>query len=260
MPDPIYTPANTTPAYQLNWSYTAFWHDTPLPPSWLPALREASEPDGIRVLQHTLGNRNSSQFLLSTRPHVAPVLLVTRVKGRLQHLVRAHRPKAFQRNYSLRSVGSTTREKLQSYLETQADHHPMADPKVQDMFQRLQVRNPQVDLAAPRFTAHGQYWYNLHVVMVNDLREPEIHEETLLKMRDMIVRASAAKGHLLSHGAILADHVHLTLGCQPELSPLEVALSYMNNLCFACGMRRLFKFSCFVGTFGEYDLGVIPRG
>ena len=31
----------------------------------------------------------------------------------------------------------------------------------------------------------------------------------------------------------------------------------MNNLAYACGMRAVFKFSYFVGTFGEYDPGVI---
>jgi hypothetical protein len=41
--------------------------------------------------------------------------------------------------------------------------------------------------------------------------------------------------------------------------PGEVALSYMNNLAYAQGMSEVFRYSYFVGTFGEYDLGVIPR-
>jgi hypothetical protein len=52
----------------------------------------------------------------------------------------------------------------------------------------------------------------------------------------------------------------MTLGCSLEESPEGVVLSYMNNLAYALGMRRVFTFSYFVGTFGEYDLGVIPRG
>ena len=38
--------------------------------------------------------------------------------------------------------------------------------------------------------------------------------------------------------ALLPDHIHLTLGCQLNEAPQDVAL---------------------VGTFGEYDLGVVPR-
>jgi len=57
----------------------------------------------------------------------------------------------------------------------------------------------------------------------------------------------------------VADHVHLTLGAQPKESPAEVALRYMNNLAFASGMKPIFEFGYFVGTFGEYNLKVIPR-
>jgi hypothetical protein len=46
--------------------------------------------------------------------------------------------------------------------------------------------------------------------------------------------------------------------CKLEESPQDIALSYMNNLAYAQGMKAVFKYSYFVGTFGEYDLGVIP--
>ena len=75
----------------------------------------------------------------------------------------------------------------------------------------------------------------------------------------MIESASQRKGHRLRRAGLLPDHVHLTLGCNPEESPDEVALSYMNNLADAQGMSEVFQYSYFVGTFGEYDLGVIPR-
>ena len=42
-------------------------------------------------------------------------------------------------------------------------------------------------------------------------------------------------------------------------SPCQVALSYMNNLAYASGMKRAFAFGFYVGTFGEYDIGVAAR-
>ena len=36
-------------------------------------------------------------------------------------------------------------------------------------------------------------------------------------------------------------------------------LGYMNNLAYVHGMKPAFRFSYYVGTFSEYDLGVIPR-
>jgi hypothetical protein len=88
MPAPIYTPDNCDdPAYQLDWSYSAFWRTRPPDLSWLDELKRLNEPDHIRILQHQFREPDVSQFLISTRPEVAPLLVVQRVKGRLQHLL-----------------------------------------------------------------------------------------------------------------------------------------------------------------------------
>ena len=67
------------------------------------------------------------------------------------------------------------------------------------------------------------YWYNLQVCFVNDGRCMEIRPEPLLRMREMIAKSAAKHAHLLSIGGIVADHIHLTLGCNVEQSPAEVA-------------------------------------
>lgn len=52
----------------------------------------------------------------------------------------------------------------------------------------------------------------------------------------------------------------MTLGILPDQAPIDVALSYMNNLAYAQGMQRVFMPSCYLGTFGEDDLGAIRDG
>src|SRR5262249_23980454 len=206
---------------------------------------------------HRFAKPDLSLFLVSTQPQVPAQLIPQRVKGRLQHLLRATHPKPFQRNYALRSLGSTKREKLEAYLAFQIEHHPMADARVEELFARYQIQDPHVDLAQPQRTASALYWHNLHLVFVNEGRWREIREEILQAQHAMLLRARKAKNHLLSRAALLPDHVHLMLGCRIEEAPQEVALSYLNNLAYVWGMRPVFKFSCFVGTFGEYDLGAI---
>src|SRR5437016_5225948 len=99
-PAPLYTAANCSPAFQLNWSLAAFWTAPMLPAAdWLPSLRAATEPDGVRVLEHHCKQPTTSQFLLSTTPAVAPQQIIRSVKGRLQYLVRHQLPQAFRRNY-----------------------------------------------------------------------------------------------------------------------------------------------------------------
>ena len=259
-PRPLYTPANcSNSAYQLNWSYTIFWHSRPTDFSWLDELKTMNEKDHIRILQHEFKDSNMSQFLISTRPTVIPLIVAQRIKGRLQRILCDSVPNAFQRNYSLRSIGSTKREKLEKYIAGQVAHHPMGDSAVQDRLDDYQIRNLDVDLSLPQRTAHAQYWHNLHIVLANDGRYMEIRHELMDRLREMIVKVSKSKGHRLSRAGILPDHIHITLGCSLDESPENVVLCYMNNLAYACGMKPVFQYSYFVGTTGDYDLGVIPR-
>jgi REP element-mobilizing transposase RayT len=256
-PTPIYAIENCRAAYQLNWSLSIFWREPVSDTDWLTALQTATESDGVRILEHRLSQPCLSQFFLSTRPEVSPQKLARSIKGRLQYLVRQERPRAFRRNYGLRSVGSAKRDAVERYVRGQVDHHPMADARLREMLQGLQIDNPHIDLSAPRQNAHALYWYNLHVCFMNDERCRELRRDTLQKMRAMILRAAEKKGHFLSRAGIVPDHIHLTLSCNVVESPAEVAISYMNNLAYVCGSKRVFSHGFYVGTIGEYDLGAV---
>ena len=256
-PKPIYTSKNCEPAYQLRWSLTLFWRDTAPAPDWLPELKPVTESDGVRILEHAQRGPKTSQLLLSTRPHLSPAAIVRSVKGRLQYIVRTDIPKAFQRNYSIYSVGPAARNVVGHYVARQPNHHKMADRRVQERLLNLQIENTGQDLASTRRSGHGEYLHNLHVVVVRDGRWMEIREDVLQNIRATILKASAKKGHLLSYGGILPDHIHLTLGCGVSESPEEVALGYLNNLAYAQGMKPEYVFGYYVGTFGEYDMGAV---
>jgi len=258
--DPLYTAQNCTPAYQLNWSLSLFWKSTTVSPEhWLEPLQQSTEPDGVRILEHRIKDDNVGQFFLSSQPQVAPSGILRSVKGRLQHAVRDLVPKAFRRNYSLHSVGSAKREVVEQYVEGQLGHHPMADPNVQKRMAKYQITNREADLSKVRYSSYGQFRYNLHLVIVNRARDVQIDDDVLSAVQTMIRNAARKKGHLLSRGRILADHIHLTLGCDVKESPLDVALGYLNNLAYAQGMRDVYEYSFYVGTFGEYDRGAIRQ-
>ena len=255
MPEPTYRAGNVTEAYQLMWSYALFWHRPPADFIWFEPLQAATEPDDIRLLNHRFQSPNVSQFLISTTPAVPPLRIAQRVKGRLQHLL-TDRPDAFRRNYSLRSLGSTKRDKVEAYVASQLGHHPLADSRIAARFEEYQISDPAVDLSQPQKTTHAQYWYNLHLVFVMRDRARHVQEDTLDAIYSMIVRSSATKAYCLSRAGILPDHIHLAVGCGLSESPQAIALSYMNNLAFATGVP-LFDPGYWVGTFGEYDLGAV---
>ena len=260
MPDPIYTADNVRLAYELRWSVAVFWtHTAPPPASWLPPLQEVTEPDGVRILEHRFTKANVSQFLISTKPHVPPAQCLLSVKGRLQHLVRAAVPKAFRRNYSIRGLGAANQQAIEAYVATQLQHHPMADPRIETMLAPYQFADDRLDLGRPRRSSHGEFIYNLHLVAVHEQRFAEVDVDCCRRTVDMLQAAARKRNHVLSRVGLLVDHLHWTVGCDVAESPLDVGLSYLNNLAYAHGMRPRYQFGFYVGTFGPYDMNAVRR-
>ncbi len=256
---PIYTPEQCMPAYQLNWALS-FFADAPLPDaqSWLQPLSETLETeDAIRLLEHRLPSPDVIQFLASTKPPTAPAFLLQRLKGRLQYMIRDCRPKTFRRNYRLESVGSAKRNVIEDYIENQLRHHPMDDPRIQERFEWVQIVSHDVDLSQIRYTAHGQFIYNLHVVLEHAEGWCAVDPAFLKRTHDMILRICRKKGLLLSRAGIVANHLHLSIGCGIEDAPEELAMCFLNNLAYAHGMKAVYRFGYYVGTFGNFDLGAL---
>jgi REP element-mobilizing transposase RayT len=258
MPSPLYTAENTNIAYALRWSLAVFWKQAaPDDATWLPLLQAAAEPDGIRILEHRLTQENTSQFLISTKPHVSPAACIRSVKGRLQYLVREVSPKPFRRNYRVCSLGEANQKAIEQYVSTQTMHHPLADFRARAIFDQHQFTDDSLNLSLARRSAHGEFVYNLHLVAVHQERHAEISEEFLQKSSGMLRKVAGKRLHLLSRVGMLADHLHTTVGCIVNESPLEVGLSYLNNLAFAHGMRPVFQYGFYVGTFGPYDMKAV---
>jgi hypothetical protein len=129
----------------------------------------------------------------------------------------------------------------------------MADSNVQSRLEQLRISRPHVDLSRPQWTSHGLFWHNLHMVLVHRERLPDVREHTLSCVRDMVLRACDSKGFLLSEGTILSDHVHLAQGCPFDSSPADIAIGFLINLSYVYGMKDVYQYGAFIGTFGEYS-------
>jgi REP element-mobilizing transposase RayT len=257
---PLYTIRNCTAAYQLNWSLAVFGKvDLPPVDEWLAPLQEATEPDGVRILEARLTQPNVAQFLVSSTPVASPSEIVRSVKGRWQYLLRSRQPAAFRRNYRITAVGEANCRVLDRYVGGQTDRHTMADARVQQRLQALQFEDPVINLAEIETGTYGQFLHSLQVVIENADGWNEIRPDVLTASRDMIIRAAAAKKWRLRRIGLLANHIHILLGASVTESPAETAVALMNNLAYVQKMRPVFRHSFYVGTFGEYDRGAIRQ-
>ncbi len=258
MVEPLYRSENCQVAYQLNWSLSVFLsEDSVVEQIVIESLKPVLELDGIRVLKFVQSRPELLQFYLSSAPSVAPSEMIRLLKGRLQHVVRGIRPISFRRNYQINSVGSASVEILDRYVQNQTVNHPMAQERVQSMFEELQFHDECIDLAAPRANAHGRFVVSLHLVIETEGGWRDVRRVRLEKYVHAIRRSCEKHGWLLSRVGILANHIHVLLGAEVTDTPEKVALSLLNNLAFSQSMKPIFKFSYYVGTFGPYDRGAI---
>lgn len=256
--EPIYTSRNTNAAYQLNWTLSLFGKaKLPEPRAWRGELTAATELDGVRLLSCNPTSDTTLQFLISSRPQSSPADIVRSVKGRLQHLIRDHIPKAFRRNYHIQSAGEASSKVLDQYVAGQAKRHPMADENVQTRLEACQFHDHTVDLSKPSMGTYGQYLNSLQIVLETIDSWNEVREAQLQRVRQVIVRAAKKKSWQLSRIGLLSNHVHVLVGVAVTESPQSVALSLMNNLAYVYEMKPILKCSYYAGTFGGYDRGAI---
>ena len=257
---PLYKPDNTTAAYQLNWSVALFGTDE-FPPAakWLSELKAAAESDSVRILEHHLAAANVIQFLVRSKPHIAPSQIVRSLKGRWQYLIRDTNPKAFRRNYSIGSIGEANSDVLARYVARQPQNHPMADSRVQERIGALQYHDSGLDFGSERFSTHGRFVHNLHVLLENEGGWHETRADVLIRSRQMIIDSAKKHSWGLARIGLVTNHVHILLSTNVTESPESVALCLMNNLAYVQQMEPVLRFSYYVGTFGEYDRAAIRK-
>jgi REP element-mobilizing transposase RayT len=146
--EPIYTTDNCNPAYQLNWAVSLFANQSfPEATTWVESVRSKLENDGVRILEFRPLSEKVLALLLSTKPTVDPAKLLQVSKGRLQYAIRETHPRVFRRNYRLESVGSAKGTVIERYIGRQSQRHPMADSRIQQRLEALQVVESDIDLS-----------------------------------------------------------------------------------------------------------------
>jgi len=224
MLQPIYNEENPAFAYQLRWGITLNWAVPVEESIWLDSVSSLLESDQIRILSWRWLTKLSIQFVISTQPNTKPEFIIQRLKGRIQYAVRKIAPKAFRSNYALRSFGTQERRIVEAYVAAQSRHHTMATETSQQIFENLRYVDGKIDLSIMQKTTHGVYWYNLHMVIVNTERWRDINEDRLQRVKRVVLRCGDQKRCRISRLSILADHLHLAVGCSIEYSPSTIVL------------------------------------
>lgn len=263
-PTPIYTTDNTRPVHKIRYGWTGWLNPGEKFPetmgNGIEACIAAWRKDGLELDDwHTEDRRIQCLFAAGT--DVSPSLCASRAKGRLQYALRQHEtPVKFSRRVGLRSLGDNTREVVARYLDKQVGKSDYIDPRFKDYLTQFTVDDPETVLNSPLRTGHGEYWYNLHlVIVVQDRRNPMTRNETLETARKTCFKIARKHGYQIAELAIMPDHIHCMLRGNHAQSPQEIGLCYLNNLAYVLGYNRCWSEEFYVGTFSEYTVDAILR-
>lgn len=257
---PWYRPQVENAAYQLRYSWTGWPAENNFatqPVRLIDEVRSLWESDQMRVLEYRW-NSELVQILFSASPDVSPVFIAARAKGRLDHALRKSGiDLPFSRKISVRSLGENTLRDLEAYVEQQVSKERFVDPRFVRKMQELIVADGQTDLSKPTESAHGRYWYNLHLVLVVEHRAPIASHALLVEVREAFLKVAKSKGHCVSRLAVMPDHLHAVLRGKPTESPLDLIFSYQNNLAYLTRQPQLWSPGFYVGTIGDYSMQAV---
>jgi REP element-mobilizing transposase RayT len=261
-PQPLYRPTAERGVHRLQYSWTG-WPSaktfTMIPLHLLAEIAPVWANDGLQLLE-SRWTPEHLHLLFATSPSVAPTFLAARAKGRLDYALRkAGLAIPFSRKVSVRSLGENTRRDVEAYIEHQVEREQFVDPRFEQALLELQIKNESIDLSQPGASAHGRYWYNLHLVLVTEGRWRIRELELLRLLRDSVLKIASKKQHLISRLSVMPDHLHAALRPWIEESPLDVVHAYANNLAHMAGRGRLWQDGYYVGTFGEYSIHSITE-
>ncbi len=259
---PIYTPRRIEArAYQLRYAWTG-WPSVGLFPDRPPielfnVVDPLWETDGIRRLEVNWTNEQIA-ITCSVKPTVSPTYFVSRIKGRLQHALQvAGYSTGFSRKVSFRTVGDSKRAQVEAYIAKQVPKEQFVDERFTAFMSGFTKSHSNVRLDQATETNSGRYWYNLHLVLVTDLRARFTDSASLNRLAGTCDKVANKKGYAISVRSVMPDHIHISLRGTIASSPEDIALSFMSNIAYAFGQQAILKPSYYVGSFGEYDMGSI---
>ena len=232
----------------MQWELDIYWkykvHDS----RWYEPLKQRLGQQGVELLKHQFMKPGWSRFRVHSRPELSPQKLVGLIQTYLHEFLQDELPNAIRGSFRIQSCGSLTSQTLRDVAASEVEQ--VLDQGADANVQSLQIRQ-QVDLSQPQSCTHGEFCYNLHIVFDMNMEQIPKIKEFLEMAHDHVMQMSQRQSCRLFQATILPHHFDLTLGGPIDVSPGDIALTYMNGLAGACQRRPVFCFSVYVSTLGE---------
>ncbi len=263
-PQPTFSPKNTSYVHNLFYSWHGILSDKiDFPPTTENIIKQCIplwKKDGFEFL-HATNTAKPLQILFKVQPNISPEKLTQKVKGRLLYAFRQSGIYLkFSRALGFRSLGFNTSKIVKDYIDGQVEKEDLADNRYKEILKQFTSSDNKVHFNDPHKNKRSRYWYNIHlVIVIADRGLPITKDAVFKKIKEIIPLIAKKHCHYISDFAVMPDHIHIAMQANPEKSPQEIGLSFLNNLAYMMKMAYFWSNELYVGTFSEYtlkDLGV----
>lgn len=233
------------------------------------------EPYDIKVLEFSAGHVDF-RAMLSLKVQESVSVAVSKVKGRISNWVgkqsaETGRIKTLGRGYFAVTTGKSTVDDVESYLDSQGQHHGYESRVRPPVFVKTFERT--TDSEARLATDHAVTSIRFHIVLATEWRHGVFTESSGKAVAERWKSLEPSSRFSLVKVSFVPDHVHIAVETHPAVAPAEVVEKLMNaaqelmweqfdGYVIQAKLNRLWQASAYVGSYGDLtssELGAYVR-
>lgn len=252
------------------WCYQVFfrwrtWRRIPVPSlAGLSAesLNPRLEEYQIRLLEFG-SDSVDIRALVSLQPQESTSTAASKTKGQVCKAVSeqaSSNQKTFARGYFAATVGKSSAEEVNNYLETQSEHHGYDQRPLPPTHVDVYVRDAAMEKLL--VTDHAVTSLRFHFVLATWKRQGVFHEEVAKAVSAHWRGQQARLRVVFEKFSFLPDHVHILVEMHPTVSPALLVIELMNAAqefvfenfpgnVIRAKVERLWQPSAYIGSFGD---------
>jgi len=259
-----------TDELKFAWCYQVFfrwrtWRRGPVPSlACLTAegLNPRLEKYQVRLLEFG-SDAIDIRAIVSLQPQESAATAASKTKGQLCKAVSEQAnsdQKTFARGYFAATVGKSTADEVNKYLETQSEHHGYDQRPRPPTHVAIFVRDPAMQgLLA---TDHAVTSLKFHIVLATWKRQGVFSAEAAKAIAANWQDQQARLRVVFDKFSFLPDHVHIAVEVHPTVSPAQLVTELMNasqDFAFKnfaenvirAKAERLWQPSAYIGSYGD---------
>jgi REP element-mobilizing transposase RayT len=220
----------------------------------------------VHILEAS-ASESEVKVLASLLPIESVASGASKMKGRVSKWLRAEskapqEQKLLSRGYFASTTGSSSKEAVLAYLDSQGEHHGYMSRPLPPVFVASYSPTPEDDqrLAA----SHAVTVLQFHIVLSTWKRKGVFDRAAAEAIVDVWRRVQRQHPMFIEKVSFVPDHVHLAVRTHPGLSPAKVAVTLMNaaqeliwkdfaKLVIPTRAERLWQVSAYIGSYGDLE-------